>query len=336
MRHGLLVRFQSEDGAVGWGEAAPLPGFSEESLDDVVAAAGSLKAEWEGREVLVESGGDTVLQDLTLSDEYPPTLRFAIESAGVHLWAEGQGRSVADVLGSPRETIALNALVADPLNKGEEKASALRDAGYEAVKIKVGRAPVDEEASCIRSLSQVLGDDVSLRLDANRAWSLDDALAFAESVSDVPVAYLEEPLKDPRELPSLVAQTSLPLALDETTREIDLAELDAFSFVAAVVLKPALLGGITHAQRWAQRAQRNGALPVLSASYESGVGLRVLGALASTFPTIPVGLSTYERLADDVLTPRLRMDRPFVAVDDLFAPSVEVDTSLLNPIGVTS
>lgn len=336
VRRGLLIRLQSDSGAVGWGEASPLPGFSRETLDDVVGAAGSLKDQLEGEELSIRGGDDAVLLSPPLSDEYPASLRFAVESAAVHLSAEEQERTVAGLLGGTRETISLNALIADPLEEGTKKASALREAGFEAVKIKVGRGPIDEEASCIRSVSEVLGDDVSLRLDANRAWSLEDALTFAESVRDVPVAYLEEPLEDPRKLPSLATQTSLPLALDETTREIGPAELDVFSFVAAVVLKPTLCGGIAAARRWAKQAERYDALPVLSASYESGVGLRMLGALASTLPATPVGLSTYGRLEADVLTPRLRMEGPSVAVEELFASSVAMKLSLLEPIGVTS
>lgn len=335
-RTGLLVRFQSEDGDIGWGDAAPLPGFSEEKLGDVVAAAESLKAQLEGTEVSLEGGLGGVFERLPLSADVPASLRFAVESAGLHLLAEAQHRSMASLFGNHRETIALNALISDPLQEAEEKASAAREAGYQAVKVKVGRAPLREEVACIREMGRVLGEEIALRLDANRAWILEEALAFSEAVSDVPIAYLEEPLTNPDELPAFAAQTSLPLALDETTREKGPSVLDEASFVAAVVLKPTLLGGITVAREWGRRAQQRGVLPVLSAAYESGVGMRVLGMLAASFPDTPVGLSTYERLAADVLTPRLQMRGPVVALEALFSPSVEGDPSHLAPLSAHS
>lgn len=335
VRQGLLVRFESAEGRVGWGEAAPLPGFSDETLGKVVSAAGSLEARLSGTRVPLDGALDGVLQGLLWTDDLSPSLRFAVEGAFVHLVAQAQGQSMASVLGNPRNTIAVNALLPNPVEGGKEKALALREAGYEAVKVKVGQASVEEEAECIRTLYQALGDDVTLRLDANRAWSLTDALRFAEAVADVPIAYLEEPLADPGTLPDLAARTSLPLALDETTREVNPAVLDEASFLAAVVLKPTLLGGFAAIRRWVRQAERHAMLPVLSAAYESGVGLQLLGALAATLPATPVGLSTYDRLAADVVTPRLPLGSPTVAVDALLSPSVEVKTSSLEPVDAT-
>jgi O-succinylbenzoate synthase len=70
-------------------------------------------------------------------------------------------------------------------------------------------------------------------------------------------------------------------------------------------------------------AQRRNADPVISASYESGVGLRMLVALAAAYSDVPAGLSTYTRLADDVLRPRLSLDGAWVEVAPLDQSSVE-------------
>lgn len=334
-REGLLVRVHSEERRVGWGEAAPLPGFSDDTLNDVVASARSLARRLADTTVSPREDLDGILQGLPLEQECPASLQFAVESAVVHLVAQARGESPATVLGGSRDTIMLNALIARPLEDGEEQAAALRDAGYEAVKIKVGQAPVEEEAECIRALHQVLGADVSLRLDANRAWSLEEAVTFGEALGDVPVAYVEEPLADPAKLSALAADTSLPIALDETTREREAGVLDEASFIAAVVLKPTLLGGIAATRRWADRAEGNDVLAVMSAAYESGVGLRMLAAIAASLPAIPVGLSTYNRLAADVLTPPLSMNGPTVSVTELYASRVDLEGSLLDSAQVS-
>jgi O-succinylbenzoate synthase len=183
------------------------------------------------------------------------------------------------------------------------------------VKLKVGRRTVARDAERVQALRRGLGAGPSLRLDANRAWSLDRALAFAGALGpECAPEYIEEPLRDPTQLPTFAEQSGLPVALDETTRERGPSVLSALAPIAAVVLKPTLIGGATATRSWAEAARDVGATPVVSASYESGVGLRLLVVLAAALSDAPAGLSTYARLAADTLTPRLALDGPTVDV----------------------
>jgi o-succinylbenzoate synthase len=330
-RRGLLLRVQGAGGAEGWGEAAPLPGFSRESLADAVAQARRLAAELPGTDQ-PEAGLDALLRGLPGAD-LPPSVRFAAESAVVELWAARRETTVGDVLGGGAETIALNALITDDGSDLEAEAEGARVVGYRAVKLKVGRRSVEADVHRVRTLHRVLGAEVGLRLDANRAWTVEEATAFADALGDLPLSYVEEPLRDPTRLPELVDATGLPVALDETTREEEPGPLPDALPLRAVVLKPTLLGGLTAAQRWAQWARERGAVPVVSASYESGGGLRMLAVLAATLSEAPAGLSTYACLAADVLTPRLPLDGARVSVADLYAPTV--DRSALAPVEST-
>src|SRR5690625_6781351 len=69
----------------------------------------------------------------------------------------------------------------------------------------------------------------------------------------------------------LADRVAIPIALDETVREIGPEELDSFTFAKAVVLKPALLGGMDVYRGWIDAAQRHGMQVVLTGAYESGV-----------------------------------------------------------------
>jgi O-succinylbenzoate synthase len=169
----------------------------------------------------------------------------------------------------------------------------------------------------VREVSAVLADTVALRLDANRRWTMDEAVAFAEGIADVPVAYLEEPLRDASQLPALAERTHVPIALDESLVGMPVARLQEHSYVAAVVLKPTVLGGVAHTLRMARAAQSLGMTPVLSAAFETGIGLRGLIALAACLGETPVGLDTYHWLAEDVLDPRLAWHGPAIDVDTL-------------------
>ena len=319
-RRGLLLRVTDEDGAEGWGEAAPLPGFSPESLDEATDGAQRLRARLTGLHVPAAEI-DAVLRAVPTSD-VPPSVRFAAEGAVVELMAARRGGSVTRVLGGTTDTVALNALITTDADL-EVAAEQVRRAGYRAVKLKVGRAAVEADVQRVRRLHAALGDTAVLRLDANRKWECGEAVSFAEAVDDIPLAYVEEPLQDPTNLVSLVEATGLPVALDETTREWTPEEVPAALPVRAVVLKPTLLGGITETRRWAAWARRRAAAPVISASYESGIGLRMLVALAGALSNGPVGLSTYPRLAADVLRPRLPLSGAAIDVEQVYASDVD-------------
>lgn len=331
-RRGLLVRLTAADGTVGWGEAAPLSGFSAETLADVIEHVHSVAPQWIGTRVPApEDSLDRALQVLPGDNEGPASLQFAMESAVVDLLATAGGTSIAAVLGAPRSTVELNALITNPLDGGGEQAARLRDAGFRAVKVKVGRGAVADEAEGVRALRRALGDGIALRLDANRAWSMEAAVAFAEALRGVDVTYVEEPLADPGRLEAFVAQTGLPVALDETTREVGPDVLRGHP-VSAVVLKPTLLGGLRKTRQWIRAAREHDVTPVISAAYESGLGLRMLVALAATASAAPAGLSTYDRLAADVLTPRLPLEGPTVDVDAVTALDFALDWGRLDSV----
>lgn len=332
-REGLLLRLTTENGRSGWGDAAPLPGFSDETLADVVERAQSFASRWAGASISLSTESlDSSLHALPFGQDEPCSLRFAVESAVVALHATAREVPLPTVLGPSRSTVSLNALIAHPLKNVREEAARLRDAGYRAVKVKVGRGDVSAEAERVREIDEELGEAAALRLDANRAWSLEAAIQFAEALRGIEVAYLEEPLSDPGQLRTFAAQTGLPVALDETTREVGPEVLRNGHPASAVVLKPTLLGGIRTTQQWMGAALENGVTPVLSAAYESGIGLRMLVALAATGPDVSVGLSTYERLAADVLASRLPLGGPTAREDAVTVPDVRVNWSRLDPV----
>jgi O-succinylbenzoate synthase len=308
-RHGALLRLEADDGRVGWGEAAPLPGFSAETRSDALAALTAQVRALPGRTPPDEGARGPAAPEAARG---PASVRFAVETALVALRDYEDGAALG---GRRRDTVALNALITDDQADVAAAGRRLRADGFRAVKLKVGRRPVDQDVTRVRALAEALGPEGTLRLDANRAWSLADAAAFAEAVADVPLAYVEEPLAEPARLGPLVERTGLPVALDETTRERSPDEAPGSVPVAAVVLKPTLLGGIAPTLRWVRWARTAGAVPVVSSSYESGVGTRLLVALAAACTETPAGLSAHMRLDDDVLRPRLALDGPTVEVD---------------------
>jgi O-succinylbenzoate synthase len=336
-REGLLLELTGEGGVVGRGETSPLPGFSRESLDEAAGQLRGLASSMVGREVTddwVDSDGD-FSRELD-SIDLAPSVRFGLELALWDLYTASRGSSLAElVTPHPRPTVPVSALISSPPDKALEEARCMRSAGYEAVKFKVGERAVEEDIELVHALNGELGDDVALRLDANRAWSLEEAERFARSTSGLHLEYVEEPLADPAQLPSFVGTSGVPVALDESLADMEPEALEEHLYTRAVVLKPTLLGGLSRTLRFAERASDLGMKPVISAAYETGIGTAALVALAAGVGEegVPAGLDTYRGLAEDVLRPRLDLSTPRVDVRAVAGARREIDARLLNPVG---
>jgi o-succinylbenzoate synthase len=336
-REGLLLELAGEKGALGWGETSPLPGFSRESLDE---AAGRLR-DLASSVMRCEVTDDWIAPDGDFNRELgsmdlAPSARFGFELALWDLYATSRGRSLADLITPrPRATVPVNALISGPPGEALEEARRARSAGYETIKLKVGGRAVEEDVEHVRALNEELGDAVALRLDANRAWSLEEAERFARATAGMRFEYVEEPLADPTLLSVFARDHDVPVALDESLVEMEPESLEDHGYARAVVLKPTLLGGVSRTLRFAARASGLGMEPVISSAYETGVGTVALVALAAGVGDgeVPAGLDTYRRLAEDVLHPPLELPAPRVDVRAMADTRREIDHRLLRPVG---
>lgn len=325
VREGILLRLHGASGASGWGDAAPLPGFSRESLGEARDALDAVADALVGRDL---DPADAVRPDSPLHQALdaaalPSSARYAVDLALADLAAQATGRTLPQTLHpDPAVTLPLNGLLMGGASEVVAQAGRLAASGYACVKLKVGRQPVAADAETVRAVRDALGPGVALRLDANRAWTPDEASAFAGAAASARVAYVEEPLGDASALSTLWADTGLPIALDETLQESGGA-VHLRGWVAAAVLKPTLVGGLAATLRLAAAARAVGVRVVLSAAFESGVGLRGVAALAAATGAEPAGLDTYRWLAEDVVGP-LPLDRPRVDVPALFARPLAV------------
>jgi o-succinylbenzoate synthase len=335
-REGLLLRLACEDGSEGWGETAPLPGFSKEDLDMAAARLRELAESVIGR----APSDEWVDQEGRFSRELDrlepaPSVRFGFELALWNLYAASSGTTLPELVAHrPRAAVPVNGLLSGPYDEVLGEARRMRDAGYRTVKLKVGGRAVEQDVGLVRALGEALGDAVSLRLDANRAWGFDEAAEFARGVAGGGFEYVEEPLADPARLPELVREFGVPVALDESLVGIEPEALEEHRYARAVVLKPTLLGGISRTLRVAGRALRLGMTPVVSSAYESGVGTAALVALAAGIGdlVVPAGLDTYRRLAADVLVSPLDLSAPSVRVRGAADASRNVDVLRLEGI----
>ncbi|MBA2442417.1 MAG: o-succinylbenzoate synthase [Rubrobacter sp.] len=328
-REGLLLELADGTGAVGLGEASPLPGFSRESVEEAARQLRDLAAAVSGRDVTpgmpLEEAGLPLLS---------PSARFAFELALCGLGAASRKELLPGVV-SPgsRSRVPLNGLLSGSREEVLPEAGRLREAGYRAVKLKVGRRSVEDDVGLVRELGGLLGNAVSLRLDANRAWSPGEAYEFARGVAGVELEYVEEPLADPALLPGFAKDSGLPVALDESLVGLAPERLGEHGYAAALVLKPTLLGGISRTLELADRGMELGMVPVVSSAFETGIGTLGLVALAAGIGEAPAGLDTYRWLGADVSSPPLTLGA-VVDVPALLGVERELDRRYLEELPV--
>jgi L-alanine-DL-glutamate epimerase-like enolase superfamily enzyme len=276
-RPAAIVRARGESGAVGLGEAQPLPGRSPDTVDDCARAVAALRGVLPI--TLAPKSAVGFAADLASAvASSAPAARFAIESALCDLVARTAGWPLARLLApapGPAASVPINALCATP---GEAIAAIAR--GIRCVKVKARG-----DLELVRAIRAVLPPDVRLRVDANQAWSATESVARLEELAALGVEYVEEPTAGLAR--GLRAPLAAPIALDESLASIDSGDLDAWlddalasRAIAALVLKPSLVGGLTACLALAGRARAHGVGAVVTHAFDGPIATAAACELA--------------------------------------------------------
>ncbi|MFZ5432760.1 MAG: o-succinylbenzoate synthase [Calditrichota bacterium] len=308
-REVILIGIHTESGAVGIGEAAPLPDHGTETFEAAWSAAKRIAA-LENMPPIPHRTRD-LCQWFAAADLHHtgyPALYFGIQSALIALLSMAHDVNVVDFFpGPPRPAIAVNALITGS-NPDELYTSASNafDEGFRVLKLKVGYRALDEDIEIVRRLGRAF-PNTKFRLDANGAWSINDAERFCAAIDADHVEYVEDPLHliDAPSLHRLRQTTSISIALDETAQQVPvIVPLIRERLFDVLILKPTVLGAYDLTIDLAGEALRNKLDVVVTSSLESGIGLTYLSSLAATIGSRKRahGLSTGLLLAEDTLT----------------------------------
>jgi O-succinylbenzoate synthase len=303
-RTGLIIRIETDTGIVGFGEAGddPFPGnviqLGQSMPEDILRAG--LPDHLSNRPVPENLDEITAILDDIIPDS-KPMLRFGLETALCDLSARVQGKPMYDWFGGcRRDRIPVNYLVIRPVNRWQDVFNELQQGKYPALKFKVGSESIARETECVRLARERLGADIAIRLDANRGWTYEMAVTLLNSLRDIGIDYVEEPLNTSHldDYDRLRNETGVRVALDETLLIRD--DFDPCARVADVfILKPAVLGGFGKARLIARAAEASHCRVVLTSTYETEIGMAAIlhwaASLAVDLP--PCGLDTIRLFA---------------------------------------
>ncbi|WP_299298911.1 o-succinylbenzoate synthase [uncultured Brachybacterium sp.] len=191
--------------------------------------------------------------------------------------------------------------------------------GASTAKIKVADpgSSLAEDAERLEAVRDAMGPAARLRIDANAAWTLDEALAALPVLERAAggLEYAEQPCAELEDLAALRRALGIPIAADESVRRAEDPLLVARAEAAdLLVMKVQPLGGV---QRCLELAEQAGLPVVVSSALESSVGLSAGLALAAALPELPYacGLGTATLLTGDLVDVPLRAAQGVLPVD---------------------
>jgi o-succinylbenzoate synthase len=249
----VLLRLEASDGTVGYGEAAPFEPYDGVPLERAIAAL---------------SGG---------GGRRPPQARAAEEMARLDLEARQEHRPLAE---PARDALPVNmTLPAGPPEEVAERAREGLRAGYACFKVKVG---LPEDAERVAAVRDAVGPWPALRVDANRAWSVDEAVTKIRALEEYDIEFVEQPCRSLDELRQVRGRVSTPIAADEsvgTARAVRRAvEAEACDVVN---VKLASAGGFRSAREALHVARSKGLGAFLSSTLDGPWGISAALQLAA-------------------------------------------------------
>ena len=285
----VLVRIESADGAVGYGEAAPLADYDGVTLEQVVEALGLYERVVAGAAGLSHA---ELLADCAAVAPLPQALA-AVDLALWDLAGQRAGQPIWQLLGSDAPPIVeLNAAIgAEEPGHAATQARHAVERGIECIKLKVG---VGDDLNRVRAVRAAVGPQVRLRLDANGAWLLDQAVETLRALADFGIELCEEPVHGVFGIAAVArALPYVTIAADETGADPTLFKARV---CGSVCLKISRCGGITGVLRDAVAARNAGYDIYLASTMDGPLGIAAaLHVAAVVEPVRACGLATLER-----------------------------------------
>lgn len=262
----------------GIGEVAPLSGLS---IDDIQGVMKALQ--------FISSTHNLTLKNLIeIIDSQQlrllPSLQFALETATKDLENGGGNVIFPHDFANSHASIPINGLVwmADyqtMITQIQEKIAE----GYHCIKLKVGAINFDQELAMIKNIrKEYSSKQVILRLDANGAWEVDEALKKLESLALYDIHSIEQPIKagQVQQMKKICSESPIKIALDEEL--IGVYEYEKKQNLISeinphyIILKPTLLGGFAQCDQWIALAEQHGVGWWATSALESNIGLNAI------------------------------------------------------------
>lgn len=224
--HGVVVRVSTSEGIVGCGECVPRDYVTGETIESVLI---TLKNGWPRRYLgqtfsTFDQVVDSLNDDLTGLPKNQHAAFCAFEGSILDAAGRTFQRSAGEVCGQiVTDSVAYSGVVsADTPETFRAALDQIKAYGLRTVKLKVGASP-EVDILLVRTARDTLGQEAQIRVDANCAWTAEEALRGIEALAPFRLDSVEQPVQaeDFRGLAWLAPRSSVPIMVDESLVSID-------------------------------------------------------------------------------------------------------------------
>ena len=274
---------------IGLGEAAPLDGFGMESLIDTER---TLR---EAQRSLVNAKIQNLsdIENLLKYYDHKPAAKHGIELGLLHLLSQDQGISLSQLLanscsGKVRDRVAVNAVIgAIAPEQASLKAREYIQQGYRCLKIKVGSEDFEADLRRVEAVRSQVGNSIQIRIDANQAWSVTEAITNLKKLELLQIEYVEQPIAAANlsGMAEVRRSQSILVAADESVNNIaQLQQVIKAKAADIIILKPMAIGGVLTAYHAAMIAFQAGLDVVVTTTIDGAIARQAAFALAAALP----------------------------------------------------
>ncbi len=290
-----------ENGRIGIGECGLLKGLS---VDDVPEY--EQKLDWVCQNIHL--GKEQLLDDLMAF----PSIQFGLEQAFLSLARQDFFELFPSDFTKREAPIPINGLIwmgdeGFMLSQLQKKL----DEGFRCIKMKIGAIDFEKELSILKSIRNNFGPhEIELRVDANGAFSPEEAMHKLEILAEFQLHSIEQPIK-PKQwevMAQLCANSPLPIALDEELIGIfSITEKEKLLHTIKpqfIILKPSLVGGFAGSEQWIAIAENYNIGWWVTSALESNIGLNAITQWTYSLNTsMPQGLGTGSLYTNNIDSP---------------------------------
>ncbi|NJB83929.1 o-succinylbenzoate synthase [Wenyingzhuangia aestuarii] len=289
------------EGKIGYGETGLFRGLSADDRPDYEA-----KLVWACNHIHLG------LSELLVQLIEFPSIQFGLEQAFLSLGSTTGFDLFPSDFTKKKASIPINGLVwmGSETFMQEQIASKLK-AGFTTIKMKIGAIDFETELKLLKAIrNQYSSKEITLRVDANGAFTPENALTKLESLANLEIHSIEQPIKHGqlKAMKELCKQTPVPIALDEELIGVFNAEVKQQIIEEInpqyIILKPSLVGGIKGSNEWIDLANKQNIPYWITSALESNIGLNAISQYTYTLGvTLPQGLGTGSLYTNNIQSP---------------------------------
>jgi L-alanine-DL-glutamate epimerase-like enolase superfamily enzyme len=292
----IIVKIITDYDAIGWGESSPSQRVTGETPETVIKTLDKIAPKLIGFCPLRIEHDVEVMDSIVKGN---PAAKAAVDIALHDILGKTGRKPLFMLMGGYRTGVLtdITLSIKSPKEMAEDAVRAVKK-GFKALKIKVGINP-DEDVERIKLIREAVGNDVSIRIDANQGWTRQQAIRVLNKIAKFNIQFVEQPVpaEDLKGLISVRKGSSVPVMADESVHSPeDAVRLIQAGAVDLINIKLMKSGGILKARKIAAIAEASGIPCMIGCMGESEIGIAAGAHLAAAVRNIQ-----YADLDSDIL-----------------------------------